>query len=125
MKKLFLALVLGLLLCPLEMDAKLYKVKHDSENQGFPTKTPTLDMVDVSINESTGLLSFWSNYSLIGLEMIIEKNGVVYEQTTFSLTAGLPYSVSLADYEEGSYSLTLKNGTGDVIGQYLITIEDD
>lgn len=125
MKQLFLALVLGLLLCPLEMDAKWYKVYQGGISSSPSTKTQTLDMVDVSINESTGLLSFWSNYSLIGLEMIIEKNGVVYEQTTFSLTSGLPYSVSLADYEEGSYSLTLKNGTGDVIGQYLITIEDD
>lgn len=125
MKKMLLVLVLGLLLCPLEMDAKKYKVKTGDPISEIPIRTPTLDMVDVSINESTGLLSFWSNYSLIGLEMIIEKNGVVYEQTTFSLTSGLPYSVSLADYEEGSYSLTLKNGTGDVIGQYLITIEDD
>lgn len=125
MKKLLIALVLGLLLCPLEMDAKKYKVKTGEPISDIPIRTPALNMVDVSINESTGLLSFWSNYSLIGLEMTIEKNGVVYDQTIFSLIAGVPYSISLADYEEGSYSLTIENGIGDVIGQYIITIEDD
>lgn len=125
MRKLFLVLVLGLLLSPSEMEAKQYKVKLGSQTSSNPSKTPTLNMVDVSINESTGLLSFWSNYSLIGLEMTIEKNGVVYDQTIFSLIAGVPYSISLADYEEGSYSLTIENGIGDVIGQYIITIEDD
>lgn len=124
MKKLFITLLMGLVLCPLQMDAKFYKVTHFPELPTPPTKSPTVYTIGVYLDSETGDLVISPNNAIIGLNITITSNGVTYLNTTVSLSAGQSYTDSLNYLTEGTYILTLSTVDG-VIDQYEITVEDD
>lgn len=125
MKKIFFLLLVGLALCPTTMDAKRYRANSVAEIPGHRPKAPALYHIGVDVDAQTGDIVICPNYDIVGLAVTIEQNGTVYEETTVSLSAGSYYATSVADYDEGDYTLTLTNSDGDVIGQYTITVEDD
>ena len=124
MKKLMIALLLGMLMCPVAMNAKQYKVKHRS-GMGIPPRSLDTYCINVSINSWTGDLYISSNYNISGMCMMITQNGVCYDVTNLSLTVGQTYTTSVASYDVGEYLLTFENSSNQVIDQYIITITDD
>ena len=124
MKKLFVALLMGLVLCPLHMDARFYKVRHFSENTNPPTKSPTVYSIGVYVDSETGNLCICPDSSITGLQITLVSNGVTYLNTTVSLSAGQSYTDCLDYLPVGTYILTLSTADG-VIDQYEITVEPD
>lgn len=124
-KKTLMALLLGLFMCPSSMDAKVYKVTHVESNPDSKPRTPSLYQIGVYVDAQSGDIVISPNYDITGLTVTIAQNSAVYEQTTVSLAAGQAYTTSVADYDEGDYTLTLTNSDGDVISQYTITVEED
>lgn len=124
MKKLFVALLMGLVLCPLQMDAKLYKVRHTIENPNPPVKSPTICSIEVDVDYETGYLCISPDSNVTGLQITLVSNGVTYLNTTVSLSAGQSYTDCLDYLGVGTYLLTLSTVDG-VIEQYEITVEDD
>ena len=124
MKKLFIALLMGLMLCPLQMDAKYYKIRQSNTSPNIPIKSPTMYSIGVYMDSETGDLVISPNYDITGLTITIIGNGVTYLNTTVSLSAGQSYTDCLDYLTEGTYILTLSTVDG-VIDQYEITVEDD
>lgn len=124
MKKLFIALLMGLMLCPLQMDAKYYKIRQSNTSPNIPIKSPTMYSIGVYMDSETGDLVISPNYDITGLNITIIGNGVTYLNTTVSLSAGQSYTDCLDYLTEGTYILTLSTVDG-VIDQYEITVEDD
>lgn len=125
MKKFVIALIVGMFLCSINMDAGIYRVKHGSDNPHPRPWAPALYQIGVYVDSETGDLYICPNYDISDLNITIAQGGVVYEQTTVSLSAGQAYETSVAGYDEAEYTLTLTDGSGNVIDQYIITVEDD
>lgn len=125
MKKLMMALLVGMLLCPMAMDAKQYVIKQGADFPKIPKRSPALFDVTASVDSQTGYLYVSANNDITGLTITISQGSIVYEDATISLSAGQTYTTSMADYDEGDYTLTLENSDGDTIGLYTITVEDD
>lgn len=124
MKRLMIALLVGLLMCPAYMDAKIYRVRHAEDNPNPKPRVPALYQIGVDIDSESGDLYVTPNYDLTGLTITLTGNGATYINTTVSLTAGQSYTDTLAGYDEGTYILTLSTADG-VIAQYEITVEAD
>jgi len=124
MKKLIVFLLMGMFLFPMEMDAKLYKVRKGNENPNIPVKSPTQNTIGVYVDYETGDLEITPNDAITGLNITITDNGVTYLNTTVSLGAGQSYTDCLDYLPVGTYILTLSTADG-VIDQYEITVEDD
>lgn len=115
---------MGMFLFPMEMDAKLYKVRKGNENPNIPVKSPTQNTIGVYVDYETGDLEITPNDAITGLNITITDNGVTYLNTTVSLGAGQSYTDCLDYLPVGTYILTLSTADG-VIDQYEITVEDD
>ena len=124
MKRLMIVLLVGLLMCPVYMDAKIYRVRHSEENPNPKPRVPTLYQIGVYIDSESGDLYVTPNYDITGLTITLTGNGVTYINTTVSLSAGQSYTDTLAGYDQGTYILTLSTADG-VIAQYEITVEPD
>ena len=124
MKRLMIALLVGLLMCPTCMDAKIYRVRHAGDNPNPKPRVPALYQVGVYIDSESGDLYVIPNYDLTGLTITLTGNGVTYLDTTVSLSAGQSYTDTLAGYSEGTYLMTLSTADG-VVAQYIITVEPD
>lgn len=120
-----IALLVGMLICPMAMQAKVYIVKHGNENPNPRPRSLDQSVVCVSVNYWTGDLYVSSNDNITGMCMTITQNGICYDVDYFSLSVGQTYTSSLANYDVGEYLLTLENSSHQVIGQYLITIMDN
>jgi hypothetical protein len=124
MKKLFLVLMIGLFLSPLQMFADHYVCKKMTPLPNFPVRTPGSYQVDFDLDYYTGDLIISFTNAISGLNIVLERDGVTYLNTTVSLNAGQSYTNSLAGYDEGTYILTMSTTDG-LIAQYEITVETD
>lgn len=123
MKRVMFALMMGLFMCPLVMDAKVYK-KSQIDFQGLPHRSPALYQIGVYVDPETGDLYISPNYDVTELQITLVGNGVTYLNTTVSLSAGQVFADNLDFLDEGTYTLTLSTSAG-VISQYTITVEDE
>ena len=123
MKRVMFALMMGLFMCPLVMDAKVYK-KSQIDIQGLPHRSPALYQIGVYVDSESGDLYISPNYDVTGLQITLVGNGVTYLNTTVSLSAGQVFADNLDFLDEGTYTLTLSTSAG-VISQYTITVEDE
>ena len=125
MKKLLLSLLMGMMLCPSIMDAKKYRAKDLSTCDTNPViRSPALYQIGVYVDPETGDLYISPNYDVTGLQITLVGNGITYDATTVSLTAGQVYTDCLDYLDEGTYTLTLSTCAG-IISQYTITVEDE
>ena len=124
MKKLLVALLVGMMLCPVSMEAKYYKTKGCPLDSILPPKTPIFDYIDVYVNETSGDMTITPNYNIVGLHVTIVGNGITYLNTTVSLAAGQSYTDCLDFLDEGFYIMTLSTIDG-IIARYEISVEDD
>ena len=124
MKKLFVALLMGMMLCPMSMEAKIYKAKGCVLEPVFFPKSPNQDYINLYVNETTGDMVIWPNYNISGLQITIVGNGVTYFNTTVSLSVGQSYNDCLSYLNVGTYMLTFSTIDG-IIAMYEITVEDD
>lgn len=125
MKKLMIALLVGMLICPMAMQAKVYNVKHGNENPNPRPRFLDQNVICISVNNWTGDLYVSSNDNITGMCITITKNGVCYDVAYLSLSAGQIYTTSLASYDLGEYMLTIENSSNQVIDQYFVTITDN
>lgn len=123
MKRVMFALMMGMFMCPLVMDAKVYK-KSAIDFQGLPHRSPALYQIGVYVDSESGDLYISPNYDVTGLQITLVGNGVTYLNTTVSLSAGQVFADNLDFLDEGTYTLTLSTSAG-VISQYTITVEDE
>lgn len=124
MKKLLLTMLIGLFLSPLQMFADHYECKQLKPLHKPVAKSPSGYLYSIALDYNTGDLDISFNNAISGLNITIERNGVTYLNTTVSLNSGQSYTDSLADYDEGTYVLTLFSSNG-IIGQYEITVIGD
>jgi len=124
MKKLTIAILAVMLMCPVFMDAKQYKVFHAEDLPNLPRRAPAANQIGVYMESEYANLYVSPNYDITGLEITITGNGVTYLDTTVSLNAGQVYLDCLDYLDEGEYTLTLSTANG-VIDQYTITVEPD
>lgn len=124
MKKVLLSLLMGLVLSPLQVFADHYQYEELQPLPKPPARSPALYQVAFDLDYNTGDLTICPNYDITGLTITLTGNGVVYINTTVSLSAGQSYTDTLAGYDEGTYILTLSTSTG-IIAQYEITVEPD
>lgn len=123
MKKILIALLMGMMLCPAIVDAKAYKVKKGSDYYEQPIRS--LNHISVIVMRTTGNMTICPNYNITGLQITIESSGVTYYDTTVSLSAGQAYHDCLDFLEVGEYTMILKNSDDEVIDLYTVTVEDD
>ena len=98
--------------------------KSQIDFQGLPHRSPALYQIGVYVDPETGDLYISPNYDVTGLQITLVGNGITYDATTVSLTAGQVYTDCLDYLDEGTYTLTLSTSAG-VISQYIITVEDE
>lgn len=113
-----------MMLCPSVMEAKKYRVYHESDMPDQVIRSPALYRIGVYVDSESGDLFITPNYDVTGLQITLVGYGVTYLNTTISLSAGFEYADNLDYLEEGTYTLTLSTSAG-VISQYTITVEDD
>ncbi len=124
MKKLFLVLMIGLFLSPLQMFADHYECDQLMPFPEFPVKGPVFSQAPFSLNKNNGDFIITPNFNISELYISIAREGVTYLNTTVSLNAGQSYTNSFAGYDVGTYILTMSTSDG-VIAQYEITVEAD
>jgi hypothetical protein len=124
MKKLFLVLMIGLFLSPLQMFADNYECDQLMPFPEFPVKGPVFSQAPFSLNKNNGDFIITPNFNISELYISIAREGVTYLNTTVSLNAGQSYTNSFAGYDVGTYILTMSTSDG-VIAQYEITVEAD
>lgn len=124
MKKLFLVLMIGLFLSPLQMFADHYECDQLMPFPEFPVKGPVFSQAPFSLNKNNGDFIITPNFNISELYISIAREGVTYLYTTVSLNAGQSYTNSFAGYDVGTYILTMSTSDG-VIAQYEITVEAD
>lgn len=123
MKKVILIVLMGLLLCPMEMDAKQYKTRRLNEVEDF-TKSPTSSYVSVNLNETTGILTLYCVGNVSTLQVTISQNGVDIEDDYMAVSNGQSVIYDLSSYSTGIYIMTIELGDG-TINQYIISVVDD
>lgn len=124
MRKLFLLLLTGLIMCPTFVSANSYKSKNNDPSNQIPTRTSNASYVTISLNETTGLLTMYFIGNVGNVEMTISQNGTVIDYDCFAGSNGGTETYSFASYAVGEYLLTLETESGSV-SQYIITVEDD
>ena len=124
MKKILLSLLMGMMLCPSVLEAKKYRVYHESDMPDQVIRSPALYQIGVYVDPESGDLYISPNYDVTGLQITLVGNGVTYLNTTVSLSAGQVFADNLDYLDEGTYTLTLSTSAG-VISQYTITVEDE
>lgn len=124
MKKILLSLLMGMMLCPSVMEAKKYRVYHESDIPDQVIRSPALYQIGVYVDSETGDLYISPNYDVTELQITLVGNGVTYINTTVSLSAGQVFADNLDFLDEGTYTLTFSTSAG-VISQYTITVEDE
>lgn len=123
MKKLVLFVMMGLLLSPTELEAKVYKTTNYPILVN-PTKSPTSTNVNVDLNENTGVLTL-SYFGKAGsMEVTISQNGAVIENDVIAVSNGQSVIYNLSGYAIGEYLLTIETADG-TIDQYILSVEDD
>lgn len=123
MKKLVLFVMMGLLLSPTELEAKVYKTTNYPILVN-PTKSPTSTNVNVDLGETTGVLTL-SYFGKAGsMEVTISQNGAVIENDVIAVSNGQSVIYNLSGYAIGEYLLTIETADG-TIKQYIIYVEDD
>lgn len=123
MKKLVLFVMMGLLLSPTELEAKVYKTTNYPILVN-PTKSPTSTNVNVDLGETTGVLTL-SYFGKAGsMEVTISQNGAVIENDVIAVSNGQSVIYNLSGYAIGQYLLTIETSDGS-IKQYIIYVEDD
>ena len=123
MKKLVLFVMMGLLLSPTELEAKVYKTTNYPILVN-PTKSPTSTNVSVDLGETTGVLTL-SYFGKAGsMEVTISQNGAVIENDVIAVSNGQSVIYNLSGYAIGQYLLTIETANGEV-KQYIIYVEDD
>lgn len=125
MKKFMIALLVGMLMCPMVMQAKVYIVKHGNENPNPRPRSLDQNVINVSVNYWTGDLYVSSNNNITDMCITITQNGICFDVAYLSLLAGQTYTTSLASYNLGEYLLTIENSSNQVVDQYIITITDN
>ena len=125
MKKLLLclAVVMGLLLFPQEVDAKHYRIRKGHEDPNLPIREPVLYQIGVELDSISGDLYISPNFNATNLHVTVTANGFTYLNVTTSLTSGQVYADSLAFLDEGIYLMTISIGNI-VFSQYEVTVED-
>ncbi len=106
------------------MNGKVFKEKELPPPDGYPIKSPTTAEVNVSLNETTGLLTLSFVGDVGNLQITISQNGIVIDSDYVYATNGGTESYDLSSYPVGEYLLTLETNDG-AITQYLIYVEDD
>lgn len=123
MKKLVLFVMMGLLLSPTELEAKVYKTTNYPILVN-PTKSPTSTNVNVDLGETTGVLTL-SYFGKAGsMEVTISQNGAVIENDVIAVSNGQSVIYNLSGYAIGEYLLTIETSDG-TIDQYILSVEDD
>lgn len=122
MKKIVLLLLMSLLMIPSEVYSKKY-YRTRCAKVHVPTRTPDQIEYDVYLDSETGDLVISPNDAVTGLNIMVTDNGVIYLNTTVSLSVGQSYTDCLDYLSVGTYTLTLSTPDG-TIYYYEITIED-
>lgn len=123
MKKLVLFVMMGLLLSPTELEAKVYKTTNYPILVN-PTKSPTSTNVSVDLNETTGVLMLCYFGNAGSMEVTISQNGAVIENDVIAVSNGQSVIYNLSGYAIGEYLLTIETSDG-TIDQYILSVEDD
>lgn len=123
MKKLVLFVMMGLLLSPTELEAKVYKTTNYPILVN-PTKSPTSTNVNVDLGETTGVLTLSYFGEAGSMEVTISQNGAVIENDVIAVSNGQSVIYNLSGYAIGQYLLTIETSDGS-IKQYIIYVEDD
>lgn len=124
MKKLFLLILMGLLLIPSVVDAKLYTTKEMPNSGQNPTRNPISTSVEVDLNETTGVLTLCYYGDAGSMEVTISQNGVPIEDDVIAVSNGQSVVYNLSGYAIGQYLLTIETADG-AVRQYIIYVEDD
>ncbi len=123
MKKLVLFVMMGLLLSPTELEAKVYKTTNYPILVN-PTKSPTSTNVNVDLGETTGILTLLCVGNVGSMEVTISQNGVTIENDVIAVSNGQSVIYNLSGYAIGEYLLTIETADG-AIKRYIIYVEDD
>jgi len=124
MKKFIIALLMGLFLFPLGIDAKKYKIKKADQSFELPIKSQVQDQIGVNVNTHTGDLFICPNYSITGLQVRISAYGVTFMNITLSLDAWEVYTDNISFLAAGTYTMTLST-VNEIIDEYDVIVEDD
>jgi len=124
MKNFIIALLIGLMVVPSTMEAKLFKKKSNPNSGQIIPRSPASSYVTISLNETSGLLTMYFIGNVGNVEMTISQNGTVIDYDCFAGSNGGTETYSFASYAVGEYLLTLETENGSV-SQYIITVEDD
>jgi len=123
MKKLLFMLFAGMLLFPIVTEATTYKIKDRIETDEPPIRNPTT-LIDVNLNETTGILTLLCVGNVGSMEVTISQNGVTIENDVIAVSNGQSVIYNLSGYVIGEYLLTIETADG-AITQYIIYVEDD
>lgn len=124
MRKLALFILIGMLLAPTAIDAKLYKTKNVNQEGNIPVRAPALNYVGVNLNETTGILTLYCVGNVGTMQVTISQNGVDIDDDYMAVSNGQSVVYDLSGYAVGEYLLTIELGNG-TTKQYIISIEDD
>ena len=123
MKKALLLFMMGMLLSPVVMDAKIYRAS-PPPLMPPPIKSPDASYIGVDLGETTGILTLLCVGNVGSMEVTISQNGVTIENDVIAASNGQSVIYNLSGYAIGEYLLTIETADG-AITQYIIYVEDD
>lgn len=123
MKKVIIFLLAGFMMFTSSLEAREYKKRNVDSGHIIP-RLPAVSYVDITLNETTGLLTMYFYGDVGNVEMTISQNGSVIDYDIIAGSNGGTATYSFASYAVGEYLLTLETASG-FVTQYIINVEDD